>query len=108
DQLLRSDLFDVVILDLGVLDTGQRSQKADRMAARLQRSLGHSRAGLLILRDTSTTESGWGCHTRLTFDWSDKVRCDYAPSGGLTRILPTINCAVWKDGISQSMELPLE
>jgi hypothetical protein len=107
DQLLRSDLFDVVILDLGGLDSVQRSQKADRMAARLQRSLGHSKAGLLILRDSDTAESGWGCHTRLNFQWGGKVHCDYGPAG-VTRILPSVKCEVWKDGISQSTELILE
>ncbi len=107
DQLIRSGEFDVVILDFGTASSSNnRTQKADRMAARLQRSLSQSRAALLVVRDGNEAESGWGCHVRLNCKWSSEVTCAYGASG-TTQILPAVDGAIWKDGVSRPTKMVL-
>jgi len=98
DQLLRSNIFDVIVLDLGEIN-----HLSSRIYARLQHSLGRSKAALLIVRDGAPSSSAWGCHTQLSFHWGNAVQCE-AGLDGIANIIPAIQCHVWRDGLSQTTE----
>ncbi len=106
EQLIRSQVFDVVILDLG-----SSFSVSSRAYARLQRSLDRSKAALVIVRDddlqeaaVKTIQSDWGCHTRLQFSWTTPVHCRYGLFG-IASMSPTINGCVSRDGMSQNVEV---
>jgi hypothetical protein len=102
-QLIRSNAFDVVVLDLGSTSAEQLSSQT---YARLQSSLSRSKTALIVVNDNSNASIGWGCHTRLTFRWGDTV--DYqAGISGIAMIIPTVRCSVRQDGLSQSTEVTL-
>lgn len=107
EQLIRSQVFDVVILDLG-----SSYSVSSRAYARLQRSLDRSKAALVIVKDddsqeiaaVKTIQSNWGCHTRLQFSWTLPVHCRYGLFG-IASMSPTINGCVSRDGMSQHIEV---
>ena len=102
-QLIRSNAFDVVVLDLG----GQSASRLSSQAyAQLQNSLGRSKTALIVVRDVDATSSDWGCHTRLTFCWGATARYE-AGLNGIAMIIPTVQCSVWQDGLSKSREVTL-
>ena len=72
DQLIRSNTFDVVVLDLGTNPIRQSSKQGDRIYGRLQRSLSHAKTALLVIQDSDAVESGWSCDTRLSFNWENR------------------------------------
>ncbi|HEY9868397.1 MAG TPA: hypothetical protein V6D08_04475 [Candidatus Obscuribacterales bacterium] len=101
-QLIRSNAFDAVVLDLG----NSIEQLSSQTYARLQSSLSRSKTALVVVSDNSNASAGWGCHTRLTFRWGDTV--DYqAGISGIAMIVPTVRCSVRQDGLSQSTEVTL-
>lgn len=108
EQLIRSQIFDVVILDLG-----SSFSVSSRAYARLQRSLDRSKAALVIVRDDDSQEYGggvktiksdWGCHMRLKFSWTSPVHCRYGLFG-IASMSPTVSGQVSRDGMSQHIEV---
>lgn len=116
DQFIRSNAFDVVVLDIGAIDLAKGTKRGmvytgipSRTYARLQRSLDRSKAALIMTRDAnaSTTNSdGWGSWARFNFDWSATVSCE-SGLAGTVMITPTIRCNIVKDGMSQTVEVKL-
>jgi hypothetical protein len=106
EQLIRSAMFDVVILDLaGTLSI------SSKISARLQRSLERSRTALILLKDednTDTANSSWGCQSRFTFGWSSSnVHCEIGLSG-VVSIIPSVKTALWKEGMTKNTEVNIQ
>lgn len=131
DQFIRSNAFDVVILDLGSNELGKKQSLGmgycpvpSRIYARLQRSLDKSKAALIIASDsnsfidsneanqsqlkksTVSNSNNWGCHTRFVFNRGLAIRCE-AGLNGIAMIIPTIRLNAWRDGLSQEVEVNL-
>jgi len=118
DQFIRSNAFDVVVLDFGNIDPADRRKQGlgysavpSRVYARLQRSLDRSKAALIVVRDgqpalATEAAEGWGCHARFSFDWGTTIRCE-AGLAGVAMITPSVKCNVFKDGMSQIVEVNL-
>lgn len=128
DQFIRSNAFDVVILDLGLNDLSKRKSMGmgycpvpSRIYARLQRALDRSKAALIIVSDNcmssqnssaqspqkqNAAASNWGCHSRFLFDRGLAVRSE-AGLNGIAMITPTIRLSAWRDGLSQEGEVSL-
>jgi hypothetical protein len=113
DQFIRSNAFDVVILDFGAIDPSDQRRKgmsyspvSSRMYARLQRSLDRSKAALIIVRDGQIVASGdsWGCYSRFSFDRGTAIKCEPGLAG-VAMITPSIKCQVERDGMSQAVEV---
>lgn len=136
DQFIRSNAFDVVILDLGGIDLNDRrrgmgySSAPWRIYARLQRALDRSRTALVIVSDmpdsdcevpapeikkpakqnstqhNSPITNNWGCFARFTFNRGAKI---HSQSGlnGLAMIVPVVRFTAWRDGMSQDLEVSL-
>ncbi|PWT94401.1 MAG: hypothetical protein C5B53_13310 [Candidatus Melainabacteria bacterium] len=102
DELIRCNAFDVVILDLG---SSERSRPVpSRVYARLNNSLARSKTALILLRDSESSEPGWGCYAQIGFRWGPTIK----PVEGLhgaVMILPSIYCSVTKDGLSHTAEV---
>ena len=126
DQFIRSNAFDIVILDFGSANpTDSRKQGlaynsvSSRVYARFQRSLDKSRAALMVVRDVNVVTSsdsksqppqyaeGWGCHARFTFDIGTSIRCE-SGLGGTALIQPSFKFSVSKNGMTQTKEVMLE
>ncbi|MBX9723091.1 MAG: hypothetical protein K2X81_16940 [Candidatus Obscuribacterales bacterium] len=135
DQFIRSNAFDVVILDLGNNNlSGKKnlgmgySSVPSRIYARLQRALDKSKAALIIASDSGLSPSlesskdaeagkvknpaavgasnNWGCHARFIFNRGMAIRCE-AGLNGIAMIVPTIRLSAWRDGLSQEVEVNL-
>lgn len=130
DQFIRSNGFDVVILDLGSIELGRKKNLGmgycsvpDRIYARLQRSLDKSKAALIIVSDnndllfddysseqspaaSSISASNWGCHARFLFNRGLAVRCE-SGLNGIAVVSPTVRLSAWRDGLSQEVEVNL-
>lgn len=134
DQFIRSNAFDVVILDLGSNEIGRRhslgmgyASVPSRVYARLQRALDTSKAALIMVSDTivdsyaasktadknarqnavpDLNANNWGCHARFVFNRGLAVRCE-AGLNGVAMISPTIRLHAWRDGLSQEVEVSL-
>jgi hypothetical protein len=104
DELIRSHAFDVVILDMG------QSERAkpipSRVYARLQNSLSKSKTALILLRDSEFSNPGWGCYAQIGFRFQPTVKSIDGLHGAVM-ILPSINCSVVKDGLSQTAEVEI-
>lgn len=124
DQFIRSNAFDVVILDFGNANPADSRKQGlaysnvpSRVYARLQRSLDKSRAALMVVRDANlanadkTTQpaaaEGWDYYARFQFDIGTAIRCE-ARLGGVTLIQPSFKFSVFKDGMTQTREVMLE
>lgn len=110
DQFIRSNAFDIVILDFGAIDPADQKRKgmsyspiSSRVYARLQRSLDRSKAALVIVRDVPSADS-WGCHSRFKFEIGTSIKCE-AGLAGVAMITPTIHCNVERDGMTQTLEV---
>lgn len=106
EQLVRSNLFDVV-----VFDATESPMLNSRFYARLQRSLDSSKAALLIIKDQDPkfhieSQSTWGCSTRFTFRWSNPISFEYGLNG-IAAMMPTISSLVWKNGMTNNDEVAL-
>ncbi|MBX9687070.1 MAG: hypothetical protein K2X27_10235 [Candidatus Obscuribacterales bacterium] len=127
DQFIRSNAFDVVILDLGSNDLGKKNQGMgyaqvpSKIYARLQRALDKSKAALIIVSDTEAVSihqsesqkqaaalksNNWGAHARFMFNRGMAVRTE-SGLNGVAMINPSIKLSAWRDGISQEMEVTL-
>lgn len=113
DQFIRSNAFDVVILDFGAIDPSDQKRKglsyspvSSRLYARLQRSLDRSKTALIIVRDGQvySGSDSWGCHSRFSFDFGTSIKCE-AGLAGVAMITPSIRCQVERDGITQTLEV---
>jgi KaiC/GvpD/RAD55 family RecA-like ATPase len=107
DELIRTNAFDVVVLDLGASERTKPIHS--RVYARLQNSLGKSRTALIILKDTeaqaaSAPQLGWGSSAQLNFKWGSALK-NVSGLMGTAMILPSISCNVIKDGLSRSGEV---
>jgi len=101
-QLIRSNAFDVVVLDLG----SNQAKLSSQAYAQLQNSLGRSKTALIVVRDIDTASSDWGCHTRLAFCWGATARYETGING-IAMIVPTVQCSISQDGLSKSREVTL-
>jgi hypothetical protein len=131
DQFIRSNAFDVVILDLGLNDLSKKksvgmgySPVPSRIYARLQRALDKSKAALIIVSDNAAelgvetasaqtkgksaapVSSNWGCHARFVFNRGLAIRCE-SGLNGIAMITPTVRLNAWRDGLSQEVEVNL-
>ena len=108
EQLIRSNLFDVV-----VFDATDSPPLSSRSYARLQRSLDTAKAALLVLKDkpdwqlASDPGASWGAHTRLHFQWSTPLICEPGLNG-IAAIAPAIQGSVWKDGLTDNFEVAID
>ena len=104
EQLIRSRVFDVVILDLG-----EKNVITSNFYARLQRALERSKASLIVLRDDESSQpASWGANLKLSFAFTSPVRLELGLTGhadDIASILPTIQGAVLKDGRSNNLEV---
>jgi hypothetical protein len=102
DELIRSNAFDVVVLDLG---SSERTKPiSSRIYARLQNSLARSKTALILLRDSEFLPPGWGCYAQIGFHWGSTVNSLEGLQGAVM-ILPSIHCSVTKDGLSHKAEV---
>lgn len=117
EQLIRSNAFDVVILDLGSTSLGGKHRGLgympgkNRVYARLQRALDKSRAAMIIVNDNMPAasqkgENAWGCRAKFSFDSSTTIRCE-AGLRGVALIVPLVQFTVSVEGISQRLEVGL-
>lgn len=125
DQFIRSNAFDVVILDLGSSQISSRkglgmgyNSLASKIYARLQRALDKSRAALIIVSDTNALSApeaaseavaasgNWGCHARFSFNRGLAIRSESGLKG-LTLIIPTVRLTVFREGLRQEVEVTL-
>ncbi|MBI4534396.1 MAG: hypothetical protein HY711_10675 [Candidatus Melainabacteria bacterium] len=58
----------------------------------------------MVIHESIASLPGWGCHARLSFEWGTTIKHEQGISG-IAIIVPTINCSVWKDGLSQTTEV---
>jgi hypothetical protein len=113
DQFIRSNAFDVVVLDFGSANPSDSKRRGmayspvpSRIYARLQRSLDRSKSALIIVRDIPNAQAveSWGANVRFNFDWGTSIRCESGLAGNVM-ITPSIKCNVVKDGFSQNVEV---
>lgn len=100
EQMLLSQVFDIVILD------SESLRITSRLYARLKRALDRSKAALILLRDDKGTGSSfsWGFHTQLNFSWSHPIDSLEGLSG-CAAFMPAIQGNVLRDGLSQAVEV---
>ncbi len=125
EQIIRSAVFDVVILDLAEI-----WYLPSQMYARLQRSLDRSKSTLIILKDEPINKieagrkaenkneraaagkndqignNGWGCHTNVHFKWAAPIHFENGING-VASILPSIHGVISRDGLTHDMEVRL-
>lgn len=104
EQLLLSNIFDVIVLDAGGMSF------SSRVYARLTRALEKSKAAMVVVRDEdyrSSISSHWGAHTRLCFGWSKPVHCQEGLDG-IAAFMPTIKGSVMRDGLSHVTEVAVK
>jgi hypothetical protein len=102
DELIRSNAFDVVILDLG---SSERTRPIfSRVYARLQNSLSRSKTALILLRNNQSSQPGWGSYAQIGFRWGPTFKSVEGLHGAVM-ILPSIYCSVMKDGLSHTTEV---
>ncbi len=127
DQFIRSNAFDIVILDLGQNDLSKRNKLGmgylsvpSRIYARFQRALDKSKAAFIVVADTESvivdeqdaevnqkqSQNNWGCHARFLFNRGLAVRCESSLKG-VAMITPTVKLSAWRDGQSQEVEVNL-
>ena len=103
EQLVRSGMFDVVILD-----TGCSNGLNSRGYARLQRALDRSKSALILLRDenpnSSVSATTWACDSRFRFSWTQEFSCETA-FDKIISIQPNIYCSAGRDGLTQDLEI---
>jgi len=119
EALIRSHVFDVLILDMDFsLDNQGSIKQADKQAntqvnwrsnkiyARLQNALSKSKTALLLLTSNNHLPPSWHFYTRLDFHWGTNVQHTQGLQGN-TMLLPSINCSISKDGLSHNTEVPI-
>lgn len=105
EQIIRCGAFDVVVLDLSGCNFARSLNS--RTYARLQNALSRSRSALITVDDGRGREApGWGCHIKLSFRWSDSIKCE-SGAGGTVAIAPAVRLSVWQDGLSASTEVEI-
>jgi hypothetical protein len=109
EALIRSHVFDVLILDLD-LETNQFNTqinwRSNKIYARLQNALSKSKTALLLLTNNNHLPTSWHFYARLDFHWGTNIQYNEGLQGK-TMLLPTINCSITKDGLSQNTEVPI-
>ncbi|MBY0356669.1 MAG: hypothetical protein K2W82_01600 [Candidatus Obscuribacterales bacterium] len=127
DQFIRSNAFDVVILDLGSFNLRKRRPqgigycpKLKRIYARLQRALNNSKTALIIVSDTPdadnettekeiayTVQNNFGCYSSFIFDRPTATRAENSEKSSIAMIVPTANFQIWSHGKSQKLAVRL-
>lgn len=105
DELIRSNVFDAVVLDLG---SSERTKPIPgRVYARLQNSLSRSNTALILVRDSEFFDPlGWGSYAQIGFRWGPTFNFIEGLHGAVM-ILPSVNCSVIKDGLSHTTEVQI-
>lgn len=101
EQLLLSQVFDVVIFD------SENLRITSRLYARLKRALDRSKCSLIVLRDDKRghhSSFSWGFHTQLNFSWDQPIDSQDGLSG-CAAFMPAIRGNVLRDGLSQAIEV---
>lgn len=101
EQLLLSQVFDVVIFD------SENLHISSRLYARMKRALDRSKAALIVLRDDmrqSNSNFSWGFHTQLNFSWDQPIDSQQGIAG-CAAFMPAIKGSVLRDGLSQAIEV---
>ncbi|MCC6978316.1 MAG: hypothetical protein IT343_08340 [Candidatus Melainabacteria bacterium] len=101
EQLLLSQVFDVVIFD------SENLRITSRMHARLKRALDRSKSALIVLRDEkrgNNASFGWGFHTQLNFSWNLPIDSQQGLVG-CAAFMPAITGNILRDGLSQAVEV---
>jgi len=121
DQFIRSNAFDVVILDLGDESLNRKGfglgygSLPAKICARLQRALDKSKAALIIVSDKEVVaescqiapaSNNWGFHARFSFDRGLAIKTE-SGLNGVAMIVPTVKLRAWRDGLSQEVEVNL-
>lgn len=104
EQLIHSNVFDVVICDLG-----SELFLSSKIFARLQRSLERSRTALILLQDhrDDVRSGSWASHARVSFNWGATISCQRGISGTVS-IIPTINATIFKEGMTKNLEVSVQ
>jgi len=104
EQLVRSSIFDVVILEIG-----KPGGLNSRAYARLQRALDRSKTAFVLVKEvpiaSTAGSTSWGCDSRFRFGWSPDVQCENGLNGATVSISPSIHGTAWRDGLSQNLEI---
>lgn len=123
DQFIRSNAFDVVILDLGSSDLTQRRPQGigycpipSHVYARLNRALCKSKSALIIVSDTNYRQNqitsstmlpiSHSCYTRFAFENGTAIRCETGING-LPTIVPAIKFQTYCDGKKQEVRVAI-
>jgi RecA/RadA recombinase len=117
NELIRCNAFDIVILDLGNINTNSKKQThqgithnviSNQLYVRLQRALDKSKAALIIVQDqiTNSHPANIFIHTSFSFSYGQS---QYKTTlAGIIAIMPTIECTISRNGLSQRMEVTIE
>ncbi len=111
DTLIRSHIFDVIILDIDHQANAQNihaqiNWRSVKVWTRLQNALSKSKTALLLLTNNSELPRSWNFYARLDFQWGANIQHTEGIHG-TTTILPKINCSITKDGLSHNTEVPI-
>lgn len=110
ETLIRSRIFDVIILDLDLDNTNQQSNtinwRSNKVYTRLQNALSKSQTALLFLTNNHKLPQNWNFYTRLDFQWGNNIQYTEGLLGK-TMLSPTISCSIQKDGLSHNTEVPI-
>lgn len=101
ETLVRSNIFDVVILDLDLVNC-----RSGKVYARWQNSLSKSKTALLLLSSNNRLPAGWNFYAQLDFHWGENIQYSEGLCGK-TMILPAINCSITKNGLAYNTEVPI-
>lgn len=126
DQFIRSNAFDLVVLDLGAINLADgRGAGAgykplpSKVYGRLQRALDKSKAALIVVNEIDSSfaadndkqnrslaeqANGWGCHTSFHFSRGAKVNLETGLNG-VVMITPNIFVTANRDGMAQKLQL---
>ncbi len=111
ETLIRSRIFDVIILDLDLADqnkqyNAQINWQSNKVYSRLQNALSKSKTALLFITNNHRLPNAWNFYARLDFQWAANIQYTEGLHGK-TMLLPTINCSITKDGLSHNTEVPI-
>jgi hypothetical protein len=111
ETLIRSHIFDVIILDLDLDNQNQQfntsiNWRSTKVYSRLQNALSKSKTALLFLTNNHRLPHGWNFYARLDFQWAANIQYTEGLNGK-TMLLPNIDCSITKDGLSHNTEVPI-
>ena len=77
EALIKSRIFDVIILDLDLSEhnpfSKQKNWQSVKVYSRLQNALSKSNTALLFLTNNNHLSNNWHFYTRLNFQWAKNI-----------------------------------